>query len=253
MKKYWYIIRNSFFEVNHSWFVMLMQIVRPFLAMYGFILFYSFVLSPSAQGITLSKEITIYFLFVLTAGAIELPGFSEDIHKEIKNEAYLNIDKLPISPTVYYIVKSFAGNSITVIVFAIFSICYMIFNKMPLISIITFLPTVILGTILSHLIFFTFTCLNFYSETADIWLFRAIFDFTSGRWIPIAYAPPFIQAVLYVLPFPYAFGALAKNFSKFQPVEVLTSIGISVGWCVALIIISTYLWRKGSYYFQENG
>ncbi len=252
MKKYLYIIKNSFLEVNHSYFIMAMQMLQPLGEIYGFILLYSYILNPQA-GLNISSEIAIYYLFILTASTSVLPMFSERIRKDIIDDTYLNIEKLPINPAVFYFLDNVAKNIIPMVVFIFGSVIYMIISGVPAIAIGLFVPTLLLSIVLSHLIYFVFTMSNFYSETASVWLFRAIFDFTSGRWVPLLYIPTGIRYFLYALPFPYAFGALARNFAQFNVYEYGISVTVALIWTIVLGIIGTKLWHRGSYHFQENG
>jgi ABC-type uncharacterized transport system permease subunit len=249
MKKYYYIFKNSFHESHQSYWVMFLQLLSPLFGTYGFVLFYSYVINTPV----LTTELSIYFLYIMTAGAIELPMFSEGIRGEIVQEQYLNIEKLPLSPIIYYILKSLSKNTITVTVFSVISIIYMLLAGIQLTVILLYLPTVLLGVILSHLIYFAFTCLNFYTENSSVWLFRAIFDITSGRWIPLAFTPIFIQNIFLILPFAYALGALGKVLANFSLISFIQSSLIALIWCLVIFFISTKLWHHGSYYFQEHG
>lgn len=195
----------------------------------------------------------MYYLFVLTASSTVLPMFSENIRKDIIDDSYLNIEKLPINPAIYYILSNIAKNVIPTTVFFIGTFSYMLLIGTSSTLLFLFIPTVLIAITLSHLIYFVFTMSNFFSETASVWLFRAIFDFTSGRWVPFIYFPVALKYILYALPFPYAFGALAKNFAQFNTFDYIASLIVAITWILILGLTGNILWTKGSYYFQENG
>jgi len=248
MKQYYYIIKNSYRELHHSFWVVLLNIPQSLAEVVSFAFFYKYII-----GNSYTQELILYFLFILCASSSRLPTFAIDVQDHIQSESYINIEKLPLNPFFYYLLKSLGRNAINFSLYTFSSLIYMLYLHLPLLEIFLFIPTLFIAIILSHTFYFILGCVTFYTESSSIWLFRSIFDFLSGRWIPIPYTPPFIRITLYLLPFSYAYGALAKEFSNFHFTSWLFSFTIALVWTYFALLLSRRLWNSGSYHFQENG
>ncbi|MDQ3238932.1 MAG: hypothetical protein M3P33_00250 [bacterium] len=202
---------------------------------------------------TMRSEILTYYLFILVVSSSDLNRFAVLIQKQIENDDYLNINKLPINPFIYYFLVSFGKTLGVFAILLIGSLIYFVHIKFSIIAILMFTPWVLIAYFLAHLIFFILTSLVFYLESLSVWLFGIVVDFLSGRLIPIFLMPAILQAILLSLPFPYAFGALARNYSTFDLNSLISSTLIAIVWSIVLFFIADLLWHKGSYHYQENG
>jgi len=252
-KKYFYIIKNSFLEFNQHPAFVVISLLESSVQIYGLILFYSYLVKSPSDRLTLSTETVVYFLFILVVSSVDIKRFASDIKREIINEEYLNINKLPINPFLYYFLRSIGKNSIVFLILLIGSLIYMVHIGYPLSGLLLFLPAIMISFLLLHFIFFTTVTINFVNEYFNIWLFGIIFDFLSGKLIPLMFLPALMETILLrCLPFTYAFGALAKIFSNYDLKNLLISMAVSIVWCIVLFFVSKKLWNKGGYYFQEK-
>jgi ABC-type uncharacterized transport system permease subunit len=199
------------------------------------------------------QSILYYYGFILVVASLDLPRFGSVTQRDILDESYLNIDKLPITPFTYYAFKNIGRNCISTGILLIFSGTYLVLTNYSPLGLLLFIPSIICAYLLAQLIWFNLGILTFYFEEIHMWLFSIVFEFISGKMIPIPLFPHAIQIVLLILPFSNAFGALAKNFSPFNLQGLLMSLTISLAWSYTLFKLSQTLWQKGSYYFQENG
>jgi ABC-type uncharacterized transport system permease subunit len=255
LKKYFYIIKNSYLENNLNKTTVFFSLLYPIIQTFGFILFFSYLVRPDgATGGSVDNQILIYFLFILVVSSAEIARFSQEIQSDITTERYNNINRMPINPFVYYFLKSVGKNFLVFMLLLLFSVGYMIFIEYSLLGILLFVPSVIIGFLLTHLIFFTATCVNFCSEHFDIWFFNIIFDFLSGKLIPVNFLLGLLQTMfLSFMPFTYAFGAIAKDFSGSDFNQLFFSLSVSVFWIGAMFFISNKFWNRGGWYFQEYG
>lgn len=252
MQKYWYLVKNSFKESNQSKLVFFITLSQPLILLYGYILFYSFLINPG-KIVAYNDPVVIYYVFILVVSSIDLTRFASELQKRIKEESYLEVDRLPINPFIYYFLLSVGRTLVTFVILLSLSICYLISIHFSLIGILLFIPSTILAFFLSHLIFFILTSGTFYMESLHPWLFGITTDFLSGKLIPIILMPPALRKILLLFPFPYAFGALARNFSTFTLFNAWESLLVAVIWTTILFFLAEKIWHRGSYYFQENG
>jgi ABC-type uncharacterized transport system permease subunit len=252
MNKYWYIIRNSFKENNRSKLIFFITLTQPLILLYGYILFYGFLINPG-KVVAYDSPIVAYYVFILVVSAIDLTRFANELQRKIQDESYIGIDKLPVNPFLYYFFVSVGRSVLTFIILLSLGITYLISINFNVIGILLFIPATVIAFFLAHLIFFVLSSLTFFLESLHAWLFGITTDFLSGKLIPLNLMPIGLSSVLLIFPFPYAFGGLARNFSNFNLDQMLTSLLIALIWSIVLFLLATKLWNKGSYYFQEHG
>ncbi|MDQ3099217.1 MAG: hypothetical protein M3Q44_05715 [bacterium] len=252
MNKYWYIIRNSFKETNRSKLIFLVTLSQPLILLYGYILFYGFLINPG-HVVAYDNPIVAYYIFILVVSAIDLTRFANDLQKKIQDESYIGIDKLPVNPFLYYFFVSLGRSILTFIILQFVGIAYLISIKFNILGVVLFIPATIIAFFLAHLIFFVLTSFTFFLESLHVWLFGITTDFLSGKLIPLHLMPVGLSSFLLLFPFPYAFGGLAQNYSNFDLHNLLISLLMAVVWSGLLFFVAIKLWNKGSYYFQEHG
>jgi ABC-2 type transport system permease protein len=251
--KYIFIVKNSFLENNLSIIVFLIRLLNPLVQITGYLLLYNFLTVQTQIISQPSQNLLIYYLVILVVSTLDLPRFGTNIQPQIASEEYLNIEKLPINPFIYYFLQSIGKNIIIFSLLLLTVLGYFIYIQLNILALMLFIPSVCISFFLAHLIFFSLTSFTFYYEHLHMWVFAISLDFLSGKLIPIYLLPAFLKTLLYILPFSYSFGSLATAYSTSQISSILTTSSISLLWCAILFKVAYKLWIHGSYYFQEHG
>jgi ABC-type uncharacterized transport system permease subunit len=252
-KKYLFIAKNSFLESNLSYFNIALSLLFPLIDIAGLIFLYSYITADKNGFLT--KEVIIYFTFVLIAASLDFRRFGSRVQEHIIEEMYLNIDKMPINPFFYYFFESIGKNFINLTFLLIVGQIVLAIYQVNPIAQLMLLPSVGICLLLGHLIYYNYALLTFYDEkTFSLWFFGIFFDFLSGKLVPLGFLPGVIQTIfLSFMPFVYAAGAIAKQFSEFNLQNLLTSLGIALIWIMILFFLSQRTWRYGNVYFQQKG
>lgn len=251
MKAYWFIVKNSFKSSSQFFIDLVFAVANPILQVLGLLLFYSFVLN---QQTGLDSSVVLYFLFVMMTSGVELFRFATDIGQDIESDYYLTIDKLPINPFVYYMLQNLGKNLAPITFLGIGVLPILIFYKVSAAIIILFYIATLLALVISYLIFFIVGAARFFTSALEPWLFGIIFQFLSGKLIPITFLPSqYFSLFLSFMPFIYASGAYATYISEGNLPGLLFGMGIGTLWCVILFVFATFLWNKGVSRYQELG
>lgn len=252
LKAYGFLIRNSFKENNQSLLTLTISLTQPAILIAGYALFYSYITRAQSGGI--SNELIIYYLFITIIATLDVPRFGSYIQGDIQSERYLMIDQLPLSPFLYYLMNSLGKSLAATITYSIIVLLALIYLGVPLLTILLFLPSLVIAFTLAHLVTFLFATNIFYFEQMHMWLFSIIFEFLSGKMIPLALIPATLSFLLtWIIPFGFASGTLARFLSTQDYSSVLIGIIIALIWIAILFHYSHKRWVAGSRYFQENG
>lgn len=250
---YYIVLKDGFRRGGFSPLQVVSSLLLPLISIAGFIFFFSYLLHPGSTAHSLTPEILRYFFFILVVSSVNIPRFSDAIGHDIISEDYLNTDKQPLDPFAAYFLRSVGQHTIVLFILGTTTLGYFARtgSSWPF---LVLLPCAILCAFtLLHLIFFNIGMAHFFYAQFRTSIFTFIFDFLSGRVIPLMYFPNNIALLLSFLPFAYAFGAIARHFSQQNIWPLLGSLGVSLLWIVALHRFSRYLWNKGSNYYQEHG
>jgi ABC-type uncharacterized transport system permease subunit len=197
----------------------------------------------------------MYYLFIVIVASLDVPRFGSYIQGDIQSEKYIIIDRLPIHPFNYYLTYSIGKSAVALVLYTLVILTILIIINAPLFSLVLFIPAACIAFILAHLITFLFSIIVFYFEQIHMWLFSIIFEFMSGKMIPLVLMPPSLAFILtWITPFGYAAGTLARFLSTTQHTELIIAMTIAVIWIMVLHKITHAFWTRGSYHFQEyNG
>ncbi|MFW5719660.1 MAG: hypothetical protein ACOCXT_01370 [Candidatus Dojkabacteria bacterium] len=252
-KKYIYIIKNSFLEGNQSFFSTLLSLVYPLIEISGLVFLYSYITSDDSGFLT--RGVVIYFSFILVTTTLDYRRFASKLQSMIVDERYINIDQMPVHPFFYTFCESIGRSFVTLMLLITIGIGVLLFYGTPVIGVMLYIPVVLICLLLSHLIYYNYTLLTFYAEKhVKIWFFGIIFDFLSGKLVPLGFLPMILQKVfLSFMPFVYAAGALGNAFSDFNLRTLLTSSAIALFWVLLLIFTGNRIWAHGGRVFQERG
>lgn len=78
--------------------------------------------------------------------------------------------------------------------------------------------------------------------------------FLSGRIFPIDVMPETFRRILMALPFPYElYFPVAIWMGKVAGPEMWSGLAVQAGWAVALLALSTWLWRRGVRHYGGYG
>lgn len=250
MLKYILIIKNSYKQDNVSFIGILFSLLEPVVQVAGLLFFYAYI---ESNGGALPQTTLLYFLFILVCSSIEFRTFGSRIKQEIQQENYLNINRMPLNPFMYYLAQSIGRNILVFSILFIASLVYLMFTGYPLIGMLLYSFGICCSIIMVHLISFLTLTIAFVNPQINTWLFGIIFDFLSGKLVPIKYFPQVIQQTFFVLlPFGYAYGSLAKSISTMDFKGMTIGISLCIVWIFLLFFVSNKLWEKGSYAFQER-
>lgn len=114
-------------------------------------------------------------------------------------------------------------------------------------SILLFLPCLLLGTLLRMLLVDLFSLLCFFttSNLGISWTRRALFEFFSGALIPVSMFPGWLKSITYATPFPYMLQApidvlLGRPLSAALPVVFL----LQLIWLGIFLLLHCLLFGK---------
>jgi ABC-2 type transport system permease protein len=247
-------MKNAYLENNTNVFSMILSLLNPLLEIIGLILFYGYITKPTSSGSMIDTRIIVYFLFVLIVSSCAINKFGRYLRDEIKYESYLNVNKYPINPFLYYFFYNMGKNILVFVILSVLTLVYMLFIQYNLLALLLFIPAAFVGIILTHLIYFTVISVYFYNRYINIWMFFVIFEFLSGKLVPINFLPPFLTSIfLSFMPFVYTNGAIGKNFSDLDFGKLGVSLAVSTVWIVILFVLGNKLWSAGGFRFQERG
>jgi hypothetical protein len=249
MKKYLYIMRNSFKEQNQSWVSFMSRTLQPVVMVSGYFLLYSYILSQDTQF-----SLQMYYGYIILVSIIDVPRFTTAIQNDIKTERYTMIDKLPIHPFTYYFFRNIGLSFTTLVTCALIAYATFILSGTTPLFMLLITIAATSSIILSHLLSFTVATIVFYTEQIHMWMFGMLFEFLGGKIIPIVALPHILQnIILWVLPFGFTAGSIAFHIATNNTPSILLSIAIAFLWSLILYIISKKAWNQGSFYFQDHG
>lgn len=249
LKKYYYIIRNSFHEQNQSWVSFVSRTFQPIVMISGYYLFYNYLYQQTG-----SLSLEMYYGYIVLVSLVDVPRFAQYIQNDIKSERYTVIDKLPIHPFTYYFYRNIGLSLTTLITCVIIASIVFIVQGISAQLFILILIAAMVSIILSHLLSFTVATIVFYTEQIHVWMFGMLFEFLGGKIIPIVALPALLQTTLvWILPFGLASGAMALHVSQQKIPSILLSIALASLWSLFLYSLVRKLWDKGGFYFQEHG
>lgn len=253
MKAYWFIIRNSFKENNQSITTLAISLLQPGILIAGYFMFYNYITRDLHNGI--NTEFIIYYLFIVMIATLDIPRLGTYIQGDIQTEKYILIDRLPMKPFNFYFMHSIGKSGGALMLYAVIVQAYLIYLQTPITIQLAFIPAVILAFVVGHLITFCTATTAFYFENMHMWFFSIIFEFTSGKMIPLALMPPALSFFFtWLTPFGYAAGTLARYLGTQDYGSLALAGVIAMLWVVVLYWATNIFWNKGSFYFQEyNG
>jgi ABC-type uncharacterized transport system permease subunit len=248
-----YLLVNSYRESNQSRTVIILSLAQPLIQSLGFILLFSYITRPTfGTSSSLTIPILSYFMFTIALLSIDLGKFLQHIQRSIANERYLAIDRLPITPFWYYFFSSIGKNALTLVVLLGVGLLFFTIMQLPIIYIVAYIPVVLLGLLLAHLLYFALALTSFYADELNLWGATILFAFLSGQLLPIHLLPSQAATVFQILPFAYAAGALAKNYSNLDLGQFVTSIILSTIWIIVFYQLTAKIWNHGSSHFHER-
>jgi ABC-type uncharacterized transport system permease subunit len=247
MKAYLYLFKNSFFEQNQTPLSFFAKTFQPLIVISGYAFFYQFILQKS------DFNVLAYYSFLLLVYIVDVPRFGFEIKRDIQSEKYLMIDRLPIHPFNYYLMRSLGRSVYTFIASLILSTVAFVYLHYSFTQISIILICASISIVLLHLCSFLFAQIIFYIEHFHIWISSISFDFLSGRIIPFILVPPLLQSVLiWFVPLGTALGgpALFVTNRDFSP--LLVTNPLTILWIFVLYWAVKKLWDRGGFYFQDH-
>ena len=125
------------------------------------------------------------------------------------------------------------------------------------INLVYFMISVILAVSINYSIDFFVGTICLYTES--IWginiMKQVIVLLLSGATIPIAFFPEPLKSIVYYLPFQSIYNAPLSLLLDGSPSaeKVLTTLGMQLFWCVAMLIISKVFWKASLRQITVNG
>jgi ABC-2 type transport system permease protein len=125
------------------------------------------------------------------------------------------------------------------------------------INLLYFIISVILAVSINYSIDFFVGTICLYTES--IWginiMKQVIVLLLSGATIPIAFFPEPLKSIVYYLPFQSIYNAPLSLLLDAHPSanSVLTTLGMQLFWCVAMLVISKAFWKASLRQITVNG
>ncbi len=125
------------------------------------------------------------------------------------------------------------------------------------INILYFMISVVMAISINYSIDFFVGTICLYTES--IWginiMKQVIVLLLSGATIPIAFFPEPLKSIVYYLPFQSIYNAPLSLLLDSSPSaeKVLTTLGMQLFWCVAMLIISKVFWKASLRQITVNG
>jgi len=123
-------------------------------------------------------------------------------------------------------------------------------------TVLLFLPSLILGVAISFHIDYLFALLTFWVQRSSHFdrVSKALFMLFSGTTIPLWFYPDGLREFALALPFSYiTFQPLSIYLEKHTPEQSLIIIAIQAGWLLALVALSQWLWFRAQQHLTING
>lgn len=217
--------------------------------------------STSFFGFTFTQMVA-YTVIAQLVSRLVRTGFEYDINWEIKTGT---LDRYLVKPIGYfgYRLFSFIGDKIVQTAFmgiflagaVVILISVLDFN-LPLISLLLFIPSLMMAFLLNFLIFWCVALIGFWLTEIG-YLFEAvriIIIAVSGGILPLSVFGPTVSHVLMFLPFRFTIQFPTEVLaSRITPVIAIYSLGLASLWVLILIIIGQCIWARGIRRFAAVG
>ncbi len=121
-------------------------------------------------------------------------------------------------------------------------------------SFVLTLVIIVIAFTLRFLIQYTFAMFAFWTERASAiqQFWNLAYVFLSGMIAPLDVFPSAIREIVMWTPFPYTVYFPAALLVGI-PVNIIRSLLIMIGWCIIVVILNRWLWRRGLQQYSGMG
>jgi ABC-2 type transport system permease protein len=266
MKKYVYILKNSWFSAfqyrTNTFIVLLLIFLRLIAEIFFWNVYYKASGREIISGYSFKGMITYYLVMNLFANALAQSSIANTVSNDIKNGFISKHMITPINLTGYYFVKDLAqkvyeaiiGLTAMLPVFLIFDSNLTIsagFHDIPVLLLCT-----ILSSVLSFLIYYNISLLTFWFTDISS-LFMAIMiltDFLSGGFFPLSLLPAGFYNFVHILPLYYTiFFPVNMLTSNMSANSILEGLLVQSVWILVLGTLAQAVQRKGRKRYEATG
>ena len=257
-RKYLNIFRASLIERMAYRGDFLLGTMLRFLPMVTTILLWDAVFTGSGKstlkGFTLHDMIAYLLLVHISRMFSSMPGLAVGIASDIRDGS---LKKYLIQPLdmIGYLLSYRAAHKTAYIAtsflpyFVLFFVCRNYFDVFPdPVTLLGYLAALLLGFLVG---FFFETCIGmvgfwFLEVTSFLYVINTLNYFVSGQMFPLDLLSPFWTGLFKLLPFQYlAYFPAAVFLGKIQGPQLVEGLLIEMGWAVALVLLSRWLYGRG--------
>lgn len=266
MRKYFQIFKLSLISEFSYRFNFILWRVRNVLQILVVFFFWNNVFGGQNEDLFgYNKEKILTYVFgVLVLRAIVLSARAVDVAGEISSGNLTNFLIKPLSYFKYWFTRDIAsktlnlGFSLLEIVLLYFLIKPPIYIQSDPLTILGFLISLFLATVLFFVILFLVNCVSFWMPenawAAQFLFIGIILEFLAGGIFPLDVFPkPFFSFLSY-LPFYYIlFFPLQVYLGKIEYFLMIKGISVSLFWFVILSFLLSKTWKAGVKFYNAEG
>ncbi len=257
---YWRYLLTAKKENRIFWLENFLYSVRTFLE--PLMLFVLWGAAAQISNITSVSSMALYFISLAVVARMTLTWIGGDLKKFIQRGTLFShlMHPLPggflIERFLYELNLKYSRLKVAL---PVSMISYIVISQFvtihwPSLSQLLFFPIAIIGgSIINYCLWLCITCSAFwlYSIQGIEDFVDTILPFFDGTFIPLVFLPLWLSNIIKWLPFRYNVSfpleILTQNMS-YQ--ELLLGTGIMFFWCLALLLLSSYIWKKGLKAYQ---
>jgi len=218
--------------------------------------------STEISGYSFDQMITYYFFAIMISKVVTGHELGGTMAKEIYEGQYSRYIIYPINFLKFKYAQFIGAHFpmlIQCLLFAFFLPKILSISSLSHINIkILFMGAfaIFISNLIHFLILYVIEAVAFWAD--NIWsliiMARIINGFLGGLILPLETFPFWAQNVLYYLPFKYLFYFPTKIFlGKIDFSAFLQGSVISLIWCLILLALGNFMWKRGNYHYTGVG
>ena len=264
--KYWGIFKISFEqEFAYRLNFILWRVRNVFQILLTYFLWSTVFANPQTQIFGYDREKILTYVFgIMIVRALVLSARAMDVSGDIANGDLSNYLLKPISYFKYWLTRDISSKALNLIFAVIeFTTLFIIlkppfFFQMNVITMVTFLITIILAMFIYFFLLFLISSIPFWAPEigwgSHFLVTVVIIEALSGSLFPINILPNVFQSIVLVTPFPYLiYFPVEVYLGNISGTALIGGLMISVAWTGVLWFALNFVWKKGLKVYQAFG
>jgi len=238
---------------------MLVSVVSKIVSLLGVVFLWS-IIGKSTDNVGSTNSLLAYFLIANGVQGLvdgESLRFSKEINAKVKMEGLSGLLLRPVNP-ILYMYSSFWGTRGVAMTMQLLLIGLGLsfLERVEVFQIVLFGVSLVLAFIVAFVFNMFIGSMSFWTPEANHLqnVMSHILKVFSGVLIPVSFFSGLAKQVLLLSPFPILAylpsTVLQKNVDN---TEILTIFGASVFWCLVLLPVSIWFWKKGVRRYEAIG